>query len=208
MTIQWYGQNIFTIGNKEVRIVTVGTPGQSHPKTKEGDLVLLPMKKDAYGEESSVLFHENSLVIDGAGEYSYKGVTIQARAIKTASEEKILIYSLSVDGVVVVTLSSLDRQLSSDELKLLDSCDVLIIPTGGAGVLDKKGAMEVINKIEPRIVIPSYTYLEPSDTLRELVDTFLKEMGVDEVTKEKKVKITKAGLPSETTECIVLEATV
>lgn len=208
MTIQWYGQNIFTITNKDVRIVTVGTPGQSHPKTKEDDLVLLPMKKDVYGKESSVLFHKNSLVIDGAGEYSYKGVTIQARAIKSASEEKILIYSLSVEGVVVVTLSSLDRQLTANELKLLDSCDVLIIPTGGAGVLDKKGAMEVINKIEPRFVIPSYTYLEPSDTLREPVEAFLKEMGVDEVTKEKKVKITKSGLPIETTECIVLEATV
>lgn len=208
MTIQWYGQNIFTIANKEVRIVTVSTPGQKHPKTKEGDLVLLPVKKDSYGEESSVLFHEQALVIDGAGEYSYKGVTIQARAIKTASEEKVLIYSLSVEGVVVVTLSSLDRQLTSEELKFLDSCDVLIIPVGGAGVLDKKGAMEVINKIEPRIVIPSYTYVEPSDTLRDQVDTFLKEMGVDEITKEKKVKITKSGLPSETTECIVLEATV
>ena len=208
MTIQWYGQNIFTITNKEVRVVTVGTPGQTHPKTKEGDLVLLPMKRDLYGEDSSVLFHENSLIIDGAGEYSYKGVTIQARAIKTANEEKILIYSLSVEGVVVVTLSSLDRQLTSEELKLLDSCDVLIIPTGGAGVLDKKGAMEVVNKVEPRFVIPSYTFVEPSDTLRDQVDAFLKEMGVDEITKEKKVKITKSSLPTETTECIVLEATV
>ncbi len=170
MMIQWYGQNNFTIRNKQVRVVIASDPGQSHIKTTNQDLVLLPVKQHYYSDQGGVIFHEHGLLIDGAGEYSYKGVSIRCKAIPNSHGQNILIYSFAIEGVVIVSLSSLDRLLVAEELKSLDRCDVLIIPTGGAGVLDKKKAIEIINKIEPRIVIPSYTYLEPTDSMQEPVE--------------------------------------
>ena len=43
-----------------------------------------------------------------------------------------------------------------DDLSKIKNCDVLMIPIGGYYTIDTKEALEYINQIQPRIVIPMH----------------------------------------------------
>jgi L-ascorbate metabolism protein UlaG (beta-lactamase superfamily) len=71
---------------------------------------------------------------------------------------------------------------------------------GGATILSASTASEVINLIEPRVVIPMHyrteAYTGPAEL--EPVAKFLKEMGLQEGENGDSLRIAPATLPEET----------
>jgi L-ascorbate metabolism protein UlaG (beta-lactamase superfamily) len=81
----------------------------------------------------------------------------------------------------------------------LGKVDVLLVPVGGGNGLTAAKAAEVINLIEPGIVVPMH-YKTPDSTveLSEL-SGFLKQMGISEkLEPEESLKLTKRGIPDGT----------
>ena len=83
-------------------------------------------------------------------------------------------------------------------MEQLAACDVLLIPVGGVYTISAKEAPDIISQIEPKIVVPMHYKVEGLKFDLAPVDTFLKEMGLEEVTPTSKLSITKDKLPSET----------
>jgi len=112
------------------------------------------------------------------------------------------IYVYDFELARIAHLGDLGHLPDSSILELLDGTEILFIPVGGKYTIGPKRALEIIEKIEPLIVIPMhYRTDKHSSTFDELstVDEFLKEVGAkNEPQKELKLK-SKADLPAELT---------
>jgi len=85
-----------------------------------------------------------------------------------------IIHCLTAEGLRVVHLGDLGHLLSEDQIKPLSGCDVLLIPVGGTYTLDSAQAKQVVEQIQPRIIIPMhYRKGEIGFPVLEPVENFL-----------------------------------
>ncbi len=98
------------------------------------------------------------------GEYEVKEIPIMLLSAWTKSkskeesegakgEETMIIYFI-VDGIRCCHLGKLGHVLPSDIVNKIGDTDVLMIESGAGTNLDTKKAIEVIESIEPRSVVP------------------------------------------------------
>ena len=79
-----------------------------------------------------------------------------------------------------------------------------MVPVGGTPTIDAAGAAEVINVIQPKIVIPMHYKTDEVEAELEPLDKFLKEMGITETVPAPKLSVNKNMLPIET-QIVVLD---
>lgn len=151
MQIQWQNNTTVTIKGRDYRVIInpLEAEGAKFIITqKENDLLIStkPIKiSDVKG------FH-----INRSGEYSYQGVTVRANAIRQIEDEdKINLISLSVENILVAIVFSITKELTGEDLEFIGSPDILILSLSESFSSEK--ALNLINAIEPRIVIPVYT---------------------------------------------------
>jgi L-ascorbate metabolism protein UlaG (beta-lactamase superfamily) len=102
-------------------------------------------------------------------------------------------------------LGGLHRVLTESEIEKLGTIDILLLPVGGGELLDSKRAVEVMNAIEPRLVIPLAHQVEGLKEELGTADSFCKQVGVCTRTDGNKLKISRKDLPSDTVTVAVLE---
>ncbi len=105
------------------------------------------------GEEGKDLANFGKL-FNWPGEYEIKGVPITALQAWTQDKKETLIFFFDVDDVSFCHLGEVGHILTSDMLNEIGDVDILMISCGPGTNLDTKKAMEIIEAIEPRIVIP------------------------------------------------------
>ena len=138
-------------------------------------------------------------LITHEGEYEVKGAFIYG--VKT---ENTILYSIGLDDLFVMHAGALNRPLTEREIDSLGRVDILLLPVGGGAVLDAKRAIEVIQQLEPRVVIPMQYKIPLLKGEYAPLEIFLKEYGVSECEKIDKYKISKKDLPTEETEVVCL----
>jgi L-ascorbate metabolism protein UlaG (beta-lactamase superfamily) len=86
----------------------------------------------------------------------------------------------------------------------LGKVDVLLVPVGGGNGLTPAKAAEVVNLIEPGIVVPMHYKTPDSKVELSELSGFLKQMGISEALEpEESLKLTKRDIP-EATRVVVL----
>lgn len=219
MEIYPLGHASFRIKGKNASVVTdpynPKMVGLAFPKHTIADVVVISHAHEDHNFVSLVEDPPGSskVVVSGPGEYEIKGIDIVGIATyhdnKDGQERgSNTIYKIDIDGIVVVHLGDLGHKLSEEQVDLLNSVDVLLIPTGGVYTIDAKTAVDIVAQLEPSIVIPIHYQ---RDKLNQQifagltpVTAFLKEMGQEQVTPLPKLKVTKDSLPEET-QIVVLE---
>ena len=143
-------------------------------------------------------------VVDGPGEYEVKGISVFGVASyhddkKGKERGQNTIYTIETEGLKICHLGDLGEKLNEEQLEEIGGVDILLIPVGGVYTIDFEEAVEIIDQIEPKIVIPMH-YKERGMTkdFDQLagVDEFLKSLGV-EVTPVSRLTINKDKLPEE-----------
>lgn len=219
MDIQWHGLSCFTIKGKNATIVI------DPYDAKEVGLKPLKLSADIVLSNADFSLHHNvadfngATIFDWPGEYESKGVIIQGVSAfdrprdkedpKKDNAQRVIIYALQVDGFKICHLSNLGHKLTSEMQEAIGDVDILLVPIGGGVGLDAKKAHEVIEQLDPRIVIPMY-YKIPGIKLPLMeLGAFAKEVSLQSQTPEKVLKFaTLAGLPQEHTEFKILEPTL
>lgn len=138
-------------------------------------------------------------VLRGPGEYEIAGVFIYGiRTSHNREKGENTIYLMAIDDLKVCHMGNLGHVLSASLIEEISDTDILLVPVGGRLTIDASTAAEVINLIQPRIVIPMH-YKTSVDTMQlDSLDKFLKEVGIKEVSPLPKLTINKAALPIET----------
>lgn len=203
--ITWNGLGSFTISAKpmseEVTVVTdpyEAEVGLKLPRSLAAALVVSSHDEPEASNTSAIEAEHDQkpFVITHGGEFEVKGVFVRGvRAPKKDGTEHTL-YRIDAEDISIGFLGAIDRELTDPEIEALGTIDVLILPVGGGSVLTKDQASAVVSEIEPRLVIPSY--FEVSGLKKPLgsVEPFCRDLACprEDVTK---LKITKAGLPTE-----------
>lgn len=210
MHIYWLGEGCFKFQSGETTVVIDPYPkdiGLKPPRTKADIVVMSNPKSNGIESVSGDYF-----LIDGPGEYEIKGVFVYGVGLDSVSEnngkkgeEATTIYRIESEGISVAHLDSLNKSLNNRELEKLENVDALIIPVGGGDVLGAKKAVEIINQVEPRIVIPMKYKLPKLKRKYDPVDNFLKEMHATKIKPLSKYIVKKKDLPQDKTDIIVLE---
>ena len=152
-------------------------------------------------------------IVTGAGEFEIKAVAMTGTqtyhdAKKGAERGKNFIYTVEIDDLRICHLGHLGHGLSEDQLEGIGSkIDVLFVPIGGGSHINSAQATEIVNQIEPKLVVP-ISYKLPGLTLLaqnlEGVEKFAKEMGATDLTPQPKLQISVSPTVDET-KLLILE---
>ncbi len=202
MKITWYGQSCFKLQNNEdVVLVDPQSPKNAGLKGPNltATIFVLTDPEDKKTSEA-----KEEMVINSPGEYEIRGTMIYGISCPR-KEKNSTIYQIEMDKIRYGFLGEINTQLMEDELEHLDGIDVLFVPVGGKNTLNAEKATEIINSIEPKIVIPCCYKIPQIKTALGTVEEFLKEIGVKNTEKLDKLSLNKKDLPAEETKVVILE---
>lgn len=218
MIISWLGQSCFKLQDKiNGRDITVvldpfspSYTGLKLPANLAAEVVTISHQHEDHNFLSGV--SGQPFVVDMAGEYEIGGLSIDGVDSDHdqqggAERGHNLMFRLGFSDLVVTHLGDLGGALEAKQLERLAGTDILLVPVGGHYTLDAKRAIEAINQIEPKIVIPMHYQLPGLKFELNAVDDFIKAIGLAPVYEDK-FKVSRRELDSENLQLVILSATV
>jgi L-ascorbate metabolism protein UlaG (beta-lactamase superfamily) len=214
MEIAYLGHSSFRIKTKKAVIVTDPYDpylGFKMPKVK-ADAVTVSHDHRDHNFVEAVLGtkdHPQPFIIDGPGEYEISEVFILGMASfhdqsLGKKRGKNTIYLITADEIKLCHLGDLGHKLLEKQVEELNQVDVLLVPVGGVYTIGPQKAHEVIDQIDPKIVIPMH-YQLPGLTLKLApVEEFLTELEVEKKKPLEKLSVKAGSLPEER-EAVVLK---
>lgn len=151
----------------------------------------------------------DGFVVDGPGEYELRGVFVLAvrpepEAIRDASQVPETIFCFEAEGVAVCHPGRSGRAITQAEVEALGQVDVLLLPLGlapGAGIPE---AVELVNRLDPAIVVPLYDPAAEGE--QGPLARFLHALGASDPPERPYLRVDPSRLPEETQ--VVLLTTV
>ncbi|HZP55211.1 MAG TPA: MBL fold metallo-hydrolase [Candidatus Saccharimonadales bacterium] len=205
MEFTYFGANCLRISTKKAQIVV------------DDNLAKLGLKSITKPTDISLQTHvglgdtKAQFTANMPGEYEVSGVVIHgigARAhMDSDADKNAVIYTIASDEMKVAILGHVYPDLSEAQLEAIGLVDIVVVPVGDNGyTLDGTGALQVIKKIEPKIVIPTHyadkaiNYEVPQVELEEA----LKNLAMEPADTVDKYKPNRADW-TDTAKLIVLE---
>lgn len=120
------------------------------------------------------------VAVDMPGEYEINDISIHGiaaqRMIDYDGSLQATMYRVAFPNLALAVLGHVTTPLTDDQLENLGVIDVLILPVGGGGyTLDAHHAVDMVHKINPRVVIPTHyadshtKYEVPQDALEPFI---------------------------------------
>ena len=210
MIIQYLGHSCFRLESKDISCII-------DPFSKEigirapriNDNIVL-VSHSHYDHNNIQGAPSNAFVVQNPGEYEVKNIYL--RGIRSyhdksqgAERGPNNIYVIDIEEIKVCHLGDLGQEkLTDSQVDEIGDIDVLMIPVGGTYTINYKEASEIVNQIEPKIVIPMHYKVRGLKLDIDGPEKFIKELGL---TPEKvdKLKLAKKLLPSEEMKLVVFE---
>lgn len=209
MKITWHGQSCFKIITSNT-IIVIDPPSKDvglKPVRCEADIVTV--SHDHYDHNNISSLRGSPFVVNRPGEYELKEVSI--KGFDSFHDEKKgkergqnTLFVIEAESIKICHLGDLgQKELTSEQLEALGRVDILMIPVGGIYTIGSEEAVNIINQIEPKIVIPMH-YKTPGLKIKlQGVDAFLKEIGIEKQVVDQLV-IKKKDLSKEETRVVVM----
>jgi len=207
MDLDYYGANCFKVVTKKATLVFDDNLAELALKsvTKPGEIALF-----THAHTNPAV--EVKLAIDAPGEFEVSDVSVQGIAARAHMDEPgamtATMFKVLVNDIRLVAVGHVYPELSDEQLEAIGMVDVLLIPVGGNGyTLDPVGALKLIKKIEPKIIIPTHyadskiKYEVPQQSLEEAI----KGLAMEPRERLPKLKLKPADLATEGTQLIILE---
>lgn len=205
MDLQYCGGSCVVLGNREVRLVVDDTLASLGLKsiTKVDDIALFtgPFQPAPQAR----------LIIDGPGEYEVSNLSILGVATRAYSGQPSTlgntIYKVITDDTSYLLSGHTHTDLSDEQLESIGLVDVMLVPIGNNGyTLDATAVLQLIKKIEPKVVIPIHyddpalSYPVPQQSLEQVA----KGLGMEPRETTAKFRF-KTGETGSTTQLVVLK---
>ena len=206
MKIRYLGHSAFAIETKDgVKIITDPYRPNSYDGAvgykeidESADIVTVTHFHDDHNAVDTI--KNNPEVVDKPGEHEVKGIKI--KGVKTYHDSnqgkergENTVYVYEIEGKKVCHLGDLGEVISDEKAKEIGEVDILLIPVGGYFTINSEEADKVIEKLNPKIVIPMHFKTEVLGFPIAPVDEFLKNKTNYEQVDSYEVEI--EDLPSE-----------
>ncbi|MEK7090354.1 MAG: MBL fold metallo-hydrolase [Patescibacteria group bacterium] len=218
MVITSYGISCFKVTSGQ--LVLAFDPPSRKSKTKspyfQTDILLISHDHENHNGREVLHAPKDGeiFIIDGPGEYEYKGVIVEGIPSFHDNQDGKksglnTIYRVELEDIVLLHLGDFgEKELRPETKEKIGNIDILFIPIGGEKVLDPETAAEIANQIEPRIIIPAHYSELPEANKKAALKEFLEEIGARNIKPEEKLTIKKKELPQDETKIVVLEPSI
>ncbi len=209
MEISYLGHSSFRIKAKTGTVVTdpfsSAMVGFKFPRV-EADIVTVSHQHQDHNQVQAV--DGQPMVISLPGEYEIKGISVFGYTSfhdqsQGAERGENTIFVIETEGLRVCHLGDLGAAPPAKVMEEIIGVEVLLVPIGGKYTIGPEEAVELINQIEPRYVLPMH-FKTPGMTDLADLEAFLSEIGTEKTEKIDKLSVTKDKLAEET-KVVVLE---
>ena len=214
MNITWYGHSCFKLQSKDIVIITDPFDKKIGLRPPYGAANIVTVSHNHYDHNNFEAIKGNPFVVDSAGEFEIKKITIKGiDSFHDNSEGKErgnnIIYVIEMEGMNICHMGDFGQEgFINSQLEKIGQIDVLFIPIGGVFTIDWKIANTIISQIEPRIIIPMHYKISgvKGELLKlDSADNFYKERGVSSKDVVEKFSIKKKDLPQDEAKIAVMK---
>ena len=204
MLIRWLGHSCFFIETADgIRIVTdpfnekVGYPVPA----VEADITVC--SHGHYDHHSDYVLKGKPVVVDKPGHYEEKGINffgIETDHDTSHGTErgKNIIFLIEAEGIKLAHCGDIGAIPEKEKLERVGNPDVLFIPVGGFYTIDAVTAMELVQVLKPKMVLPMHYKTPVMNFPIAGVDSFTKIAG-KYIADVEELQINKNTLPAECT---------
>ena len=204
MEIHWLGHSCFRLRGRELTVVTDPFPPELGYPLGRVEANLVTVSHDEPNHNAASHVEGGPRVVTGPGEYEFAGMMVTGVATprpagQSREAPRNTAYVVELDDVTVCHLGDVAAPLGSDQLAVVRSADVLLLPVGGHCTIDATQAAEMVAQVEPKLVIPMH-YRTPAVNLElDPVDRFCRELGVAELMPQARLSLTRSSVPDQLT---------
>jgi L-ascorbate metabolism protein UlaG (beta-lactamase superfamily) len=201
MEITWLGHACFRLRADETILLTDPFPASLglRPDTRPATVITVSNTHPNHSNWRGVAGEPK--VFSSPGEYEYSGISVRGVMTPlpagTPQERSNVAYSIGLDNVNICHLGDIVEPLTPRQIDELSPVDVLLIPTGGGCTLDLERALQMLQDLSPKIVIPMHYSIPNVSMPLEGVETFLRLMGFSDVQPQPRLSVTASNLPQD-----------
>jgi len=199
MEITWLGHACFRLRSDETIVVTDPFPTTLGLRLGNQTATIVTVSNSHPNHSNWQEITGEPKVFKAPGEYEFNNVSVRGVMTPisegTPREQRNVAYSIEIENIRICHLGDIDEPLSPNQIDELSPVDVLLIPTGGGCTLDLERAAQMLQDLDPKIVIPMH-YSTPGIAVQlAQVDTFLQLLGGSEVQSQPRLSVTASNLP-------------
>lgn len=200
MHIEWLGQTCVKIQTKNAGKDALILINGYKPKSGNFPRSFTPqISLYSSGINNITTLSQNPFIINTLGEFELENIVIYS----IPNEENNKIFKIATEGIIIVHLGNLSKKIPEEYLEKIIGTDILFLPVGNKKYLPIKEAIELINMIEPRIIIPTGYKCDTENDV-ENISKFISEIGLKPEEGGNKIIIKQKDLPQEETKLIIL----
>jgi L-ascorbate metabolism protein UlaG (beta-lactamase superfamily) len=203
MEITWFGKSCFRLRGRGASVITDPFAPEAGYRLPRMAATLVTVSHDDAGHNHTRIVRDNPYVIQGPGEYEVGGMFVIGVAAfhddrQGAERGKNTAYLIEFEEMAICHLGDLGHLPTQEQIEELDGIDILMVPVGGKEVLTSARAAEVVNLLEPKLVIPMRYRIPDMDKDMATVTRFLGEMNAKETEPQEALRVTASQLPDDT----------
>ena len=162
MIISWLGESCFLIQVSNGRRVLLDPLNLTINKISSLNPSIITLSHNYLNiDKSSIPILKNCNTVNTLGVYKfydilvtgYQGYHDNLYGIKRGEN---IIYSTEIEGIKLCHLGHIGHNLSIDLISTLSDIDILFIPIGGHFTINSPQALDIIDIIKPKYIIPMY----------------------------------------------------
>ena len=214
MQIKYYGHACFSIEDKENTVITDPYSDEIGLKlpSLSASIVTVSHDNKPYNNVSSI--SGEPMILNWPGEYErggihFKGVNSFHNTKDDTEQLPNTVFIIDTNNIRLCHLGAQGAKLTSEQLESIGDVDILFVPVGGKGhSIDAKKAKEVIEQIEPRVVIPMMYHTDGSNLGLGSLEDFLSIMGANAIEPVNVFAVKRSELPEDNSKVVLLRPTV
>lgn len=152
MKITWEGHSCFKVETEQGSVVFDPYQNGSVPGLGDLDLTAdLVLCSHEHGDHNA---RERVKLTGKAPSFKTSQIKCFHDEVKGAKRGKNTIHIIESEGMKIAHMGDLGHEL--EDVSLIKNCDVCMVPIGGFYTIDAAAAKKIMDKVNPRIIIPMH----------------------------------------------------
>ena len=201
MEITWLGHSCFRLRSGDLAVITDPFPDSIGLRMGEPRALAVTVSHQDDNHNNSEGVGGDPKVLSGPGEYEFSGIYVTGimtpRSAGDLQGGRNTAYLIEMENLRLCHLGDARSILSTRQVDELTPVDVLFLPSGGTCTVEVPQAIEMIQRLEPRVVIPMHYSVPGLRVDLKGLDVFLNEMALRDVQIQPRLNVSASNLPQE-----------
>ena len=201
MDMVWLGHSSFRLHSQGMVVVTDPFPESLGLRLDGRPAAIVTVSNTHPNHSAADTVTGQPKLFGTPGEYEYNNVMVRGVMTSlpegTPHEHRNVAYTIEMDGISVCHLGDLARPLTTRQVEELKPVDVALVPAGGHCTVSMDQALQSIQDLDPKIVVPMHYGHGQEGVTLEGVEPFLRRLGLDETQSQPRLVVTPGNLPTD-----------